>query len=170
MAEVPPFAVVALDRQDRSRFDCGSVELNTYLSTQAGQDMKRRVAACFLAVDRASGDIAGFYTLSACHVQLSGLAPEWQRKLPRYPVVPTVRLGRLAIAVGYQGRKLGAALLADAVSRAVRSEIAVNMMLVEAKDGRAAAFYLHHGFRPDPANPLYLFAPLATLAQALDIF
>ena len=167
MTDAPPFSVVALDGHDRSRFDCGSIALNTYLQMQAGQDMKRRVAASFVAVDRSTGDIAGFYTLSAGHVHLSDLGTDLQRKLPRYPVVPAVRLGRLAIAVGYQGRKLGAALLASAVSRAVRSEIAVAMMLVDAKDDRAAAFYVHHGFRPDPGNPLCLFAPLATLAQAL---
>jgi GNAT superfamily N-acetyltransferase len=168
--DAPPFSVVALDRKDRGGFDCGSIALNGYLQMQAGQDMKRRVAACFVAVDRSTGAIAGFYTLSACHVHLSDLAPDWQRKLPRYPVVPAVRLGRLAIALPYQGRKLGAALLANAVSRAVRSEIAVTMMQVEAKDEQAAAFYLHHGFRPDPENPLRLFAPVATLALALEQF
>jgi GNAT superfamily N-acetyltransferase len=81
---------------------------------------------------------------------LTDLAPDWQKKLPRYPAVPSVRLGRLAIDRGYQGRKLGAALSANTVARALRSEIAAHMMIVEAKDEAASAFWLHRGVRPDP--------------------
>lgn len=163
-----PFSVVPLTVQDREGFSCGHESLDAYLKYQASQDMKRRVAACFLAIDTATGKVAGYYTLSAAQVLLSDLAPDWQKKLPRYPAVPSVRLGRLAIDRGYQGRKLGAALLANAVARALRSEIAAHMMIVEAKD-EAAAFWRHHGFRPDPFQPLQLFAPLATLALALGL-
>ena len=168
MAE-SPFSIIPLGGQDRSTFTCGNEALDAYLLTQAGQDMKRRVAACFLAIDNATGAIAGYYTLSACHVQLTDVSPDWQKKLPRYPVVPSARLGRLAIDVKYQGRKLGAALLANAVARAIRSDIAVHMMVVEAKNDIAASFYVHHGFRRDPHDPLRLYAPLATLSRALAL-
>lgn len=164
-----PFSVVPLGQQDRRDFTCGNEALNAYLLTQAGQDMKRRVAACFLAVDNATGAVAGYYTLSACHVQLAEVTADWQRKLPRYPVVPSTRLGRLAIDVRYQGRKLGAALLGNAVARALRSDVAAHMMVVEAKSDRAAAFYMHHGFRRDPQRPLTLYAPLAVLSRALRL-
>jgi GNAT superfamily N-acetyltransferase len=164
-----PFAVVPLGGQDLDAFACGVEALNAYLKTRAGQDMKRRVAACFLAVDTATGGIAGYYTLSACHVQLEGVAPDWQKKLPRYPVVPAVRLGRLAIDQRYQGRKLGAALLANAVVRVLRSEIAAHMMVVEAKDQGAAGFYAHHGFRADPVEKLRLYAPVGVLGKALGM-
>ena len=164
-----PFSIVPLGGQDRNAFNCGNDALNGYLLTQAGQDMKRRVAACFLALDTATGAVAGYYTLSACHVQLVDIAADWQKKLPRYPVVPSVRLGRLAIDLNYQGKKLGAALLANAALRALRSDIAAHMMVVEAKDDSAAAFYMHHGFRPDPDDPLRLYAPLATLSRALGL-
>lgn len=164
-----PFSVVPLDGQDRSGFACGNGPLDSYLRTQAGQDMKRRVAACFVAIDTGSGAVAGYYTLSAAHVQLTDLAPDWQKRLPRYPVVPAARLGRLAIDLRYQGRKLGAALLGNAVARAWRSDIAAHMMVVEAKDASAAAFYRHHGFHPDPLAPLRLYAPLAMLGRALRL-
>lgn len=163
------FAVVPLAGQDRSAFACGTPALDAYLRTQAGQDMKRRVAACFVAVESATGTVAGYYTLSACHIHLQDLSDDWQRKLPRYPYVPAVRLGRLAIDTRFQGRKLGAALLANAAARALRSDIAAHMLVVDAKDDRAAAFYLHHGFCPDPAEPLRLYAPLAVLGQALGL-
>lgn len=164
-----PFSVVPLGQQDRSTFTCGNEALNSYLLTQAGQDMKRRVAACFLAIDNATGAVAGYYTLSACHVQLADVATDWQKKLPRYPVVPSARLGRLAIDVRYQGKKLGVALLSNAVVRALRSDIAAHMMVVEAKNDIAAAFYMHHGFRRDPLEPLRLYAPLAVLIRALGL-
>lgn len=164
-----PFSIVPLGHQDRSNFTCGNEALNAYLLTQAGQDMKRRVAACFLAIDNATGAIAGYYTLSACHVQLTDVASDWQKKLPRYPVVPSARVGRLAIDVQYHGKKLGAALLSNAVSRAFRSDIAAHMVVVEAKNDIAAAFYMHHGFRRDPGDPLRLYAPLASLGRALGL-
>lgn len=164
-----PFTVVPLEGQDRSDFSCGIEALDLYLRTQASQDMKRRVAACFLAIDTATGAITGYYTLSACHVRLTDVSANWQKKLPRYPVVPSVRMGRLAVDVRYQGRKLGAALLGNAVARAMRSDIAAHMMVVEAKDEVAATFYMHHGFHSDPLEPLRLYAPLSILGRALGM-
>lgn len=164
-----PFSVVPLADQDRDGFSCGSEPLNRYLQTQAGQDGKRRVAACFLAIENATGVVAGYYTLSACHVQLADIGPDWQKKLPRYPAVPGVRLGRLAIDLRYQGRKLGIALLTNAVARALRSDIAAHLLVVEAKDDVAAGFYRHHAFRADPCEPLRLYAPLLSLGRTMGL-
>lgn len=160
------FSVEPLAGQDRSNFDCGSADLNRYLQRQAGQDMKRHVAACFVAVEAAGAPVAGFYTLSACHLALDRVDPGLQRRLPRYPNVPSVRLGRLAVDRAAQGQKLGAALLADAVLRALRSDIAAALMVVDAKDAPAAAFYRHHGFRPDPETPLQLYVALTGVARS----
>ena len=55
-------------------------------------------------------------------------------------------VGRLAVAGAFHGRKLGGALLWDAVERATRSEVAVYALVVDAKDQQAENFYLHHGF------------------------
>jgi GNAT superfamily N-acetyltransferase len=63
----------------------------------------------------------------------------------------------------FKGQGLGGALLADALDRAARSEIAAYALLVDAKDESAAAFYRHHGFIPLPDTPLTLFLPLATV-------
>ena len=63
------------------------------------------------------------------------------KKLPRYPTVPAVRMGRLAVDQAFKGQGLGGALLADALDRAARSEIAAFALMVDAKDETAAAFY-----------------------------
>lgn len=156
-----PFEVALLDAShDRSRFDCGTPALNRYLAEQASQDMRRRVASCFVARNDA-GRIAGYYTLAAASVPLTELPAAVTKKLPRYRAVPTVRMGRLAVDLSFRGQGLGGALLADALARSMRSEIAAYALLVDAKDEQASAFYQHHGFIPLPEAALTLFLPLA---------
>jgi len=89
-----------LAAHDRNTFDCGNVPLNRYLTSQAGQDVRRKVSACFVATDAISGAIAGYYTLSVASVPLTHLPEKLIKKLPRYLSVPTARLGRLAVATG----------------------------------------------------------------------
>ena len=75
------FSVVALDPgADRSRFECGVETLNRYFKTQASQDIKRRVTACFTAVD-GSGRVAGFYTLASASILLTDLGIDTQQEL-----------------------------------------------------------------------------------------
>jgi GNAT superfamily N-acetyltransferase len=158
-----PFRVVPLDSgHDRVLFNSSSEPLDRYFREQVTQDVRRRVAACFVALSE-ERRIAGFYTLASASLLLADLPVSLGKKLPRYPTVPAVRLGRLAVDQTFKGQGLGGALLADALDRAARSEIAAYAMLVDAKDESAAAFYQHHGFIPLPDTPLILFLPLATV-------
>lgn len=155
-----PFRVERLNAaHDRAAFDCGVAALNTYLATQASQDEKRRVASCFIAVETATSKIAGYYTLSAASVDLSDIPAAVAKKLPRYPAVPAIRLGRLAVATASRGQGLGAALLWDAMERAAKVEIGAFALLVDAKDESAARFYSHHGFTAFADRSLLLFRP-----------
>jgi len=131
---------------DRTDFTCGVDALDRYFREQAGQDVRRRATACFVAIEIASDRIAGFYTLAAGGVLLAQMPVRLAKRLPRYPTVPVARLGRLAVALAYHGLKLGGSLLWDAIERASRSEVAVYALVVDAKDEQAESFYLHHGF------------------------
>ncbi|MCT8353443.1 MULTISPECIES: hypothetical protein [Photorhabdus] len=62
---------------------------------QVGQDVRRRVAACFVALH--DHRVVGYYTLAAAGIQLTNLPTATIKKLPRYPTVPAVRMGRLAV-------------------------------------------------------------------------
>lgn len=158
-----PFLVAPLDAlHERSEFSSASEPLNRYLREQVTQDIRRRVAACFVALSE-ERHIVAYYTLASASILLGELPASIARKLPRYPVVPAVRLGRLAVDQAFVGQGLGGALLADALHRAARSEIAAYAMLVEAKDESAVAFYLHHGFIALPDSPHSLFLPLASI-------
>ena len=163
---VAPFRIVSLEAtQNRALFDSGSEPLDRYFQQQVTQDIRRRVTACFVALDLAQR-VAGYYTLASASMLLADLPVLTVKKLPRYPSVPAVRMGRLSVDKDFAGHGLGGALLADALHRAARAEIAAYAMVVDAKDEAAKAFYRHHGFIVLPDSPLTLFLPLATAAQA----
>ncbi|XDF33178.1 GNAT family N-acetyltransferase [Paracidovorax avenae] len=159
-----PFHVALLDgsAHDRSQFSSGVPALDRYLREQVSQDIRRRVAACFVAVDDARR-IVGYYTLATAGVPLDRLSDEVRRRLPRYASVPAVRMGRLAVDVEFKGKGLGGALLIDALRRAAGAEIPAAVLVVDAKDDQAAAFYAHHGFIALVDAPRTLFLPLATV-------
>jgi len=157
-----PFVIESLSADhDRQSFSSGVEALDRYFREQVTQDIRRRVTACFVALESSSRRVAGYYTMASTSVDLIDLAPDVARKLPRYPRVPAVRLGRLAVDLAFHGRGLGAVLLWNATARAVRSEIAAFALVVDAKDENAATFYRHHGFVPFLSSPMSLYVPLA---------
>jgi GNAT superfamily N-acetyltransferase len=163
-----PFRIEPLSGDnDRSKFLSGSAMLDRYFREQASQDIKRRIATCFVAVNEETNSVAGYYTLSACGVSLSDLPPAIAKKLPRYPVVPAVLLGRLAVDRGHQGKGLGAVLLGDALMRVGRAELGVFAMVVDAKDEDAQRFYERHAFTLLPGETRRLCLPIATALRAL---
>ncbi|MDR0250165.1 MAG: GNAT family N-acetyltransferase [Burkholderiales bacterium] len=159
------FLVAPLDAaHDRKTFCSGSEPLDGYLREQASQDVRRRIAACFVALAD-NQRIAGYYTLASASILLSDLPLPISKKLPRYPSVPAIRMGRLAVDQTFRKQGLGSALLADALNRSVRSEIAAYALVVDAKDESAKSFYLHHGFISLPESPQVLFLPFASVRK-----
>jgi GNAT superfamily N-acetyltransferase len=153
---------------DRTAFRCGMPELDTYLQTRAGQDVRRQVAAVFVMVPEDEPHrVAGFYTLSAASVVLESLPEDLVRKLPRYPVVPAVLLGRLARDVHFPG--IGKLLLLDALKLAHEHSraLAAALVIVDAKNERARDFYARHGFRELPGLTDRLFLPMKTVRTLL---
>jgi ribosomal protein S18 acetylase RimI-like enzyme len=152
---------------DRARFRCGDDALDGYFRNRATQDIRRRVANCFVVVETASGHVAAYYTLSAASIPLVDLPPNEAKRLPRYPTLPAVRIGRLAVDRRYQRRGLGEVMLIDAIHRTMQDAAAAFALLVDAKDDRAAAYYHRYGFRAIAGKPLMVFLPLATARRTL---
>src|SRR6266568_7922901 len=90
---------------DRREFTCGVDALDRYFRQQAGQDVRRRATACFVAREIATGRIAGYYTLAAGGILLAEMPAALAKRLPRYPSVPVARLGRLAVALVYHAQR-----------------------------------------------------------------
>jgi GNAT superfamily N-acetyltransferase len=159
-----PFLIEALgSSHDRASFCCGVEALDRYFQKQVTQDVRRRATACYVALNGPGAKVAGYYTLTAAGIPLADMPAELAKRLPRYPSVPVARLGRLAVDQAYRGRKLGSALLWDAVQRSLRSEIAVLALVAHAKGDLAETFYAHHGFVSFGSQPRQLVLPLTNL-------
>ncbi len=93
-------------RKDHIRlpFACGTESLDRYFHQQAVQDARRKAAAVFVLTSEQGDAVLGYYTLSATSIDSSELPEGIARKLPRYPRLPAILIGRLAVAQNYQGR------------------------------------------------------------------
>lgn len=160
------FAVEPLGAHDRADFNCGASALDAYLRERSSQDVKRRMASCFVLVEKAMQTLAGFYTLSAFSVPVTDLPEEILKRLPRYPILPAALIGRLAIDRRFQRRGLASALVADAILRVIDSDIKAFAMIVDAKDDNTVVFYRRQGFQSFSSRPMSLFLPLATARKA----
>lgn len=141
-------------KHDRGGFECGVAPLDDYLRQLASQHHRDGIATTHVLVDDAAVfRVLGYYTLAAAQVSLADLEPADRKRLPRHPV-PAARLARLAVALAEQGQGLGATLLQDAVKRclALRAQLGVRLLLVDAKDERASGFYTAFGFRSVQAS------------------
>jgi predicted GNAT family N-acyltransferase len=134
---------------DRAGFACGVDSLDRYLKAQAGQDIGRKANAVFvLSLETEPERVLGYYTLCAMAIS-QGEVPEAARKhIPCYPLVSCTLIGRLAVAKGLQGQRLGSIPIADALQRAFESASTVgsSKVVVDALDEAAAGFYAVHGF------------------------
>ena len=140
-------------------FDCGETSLNDWLQQRALPKQLAGASRTFI-VQAAEGRVVGYYALAAGAVSRSAATSGVRRNMPE--PVPVLVLARLAVDRRMQGRRLGAALLQDAVKRAVSvsQDVGVRALLVHALDESAKAFYLHYGFRASPLHPLTMMLPL----------
>lgn len=149
-------------RHDRNGFACGESSLDAYLHQQAAQHHRDGISTTHVLVDDAEpARILGYYSLSAAQLLLTDLQEEDRKRLPSYPV-PAIRMGRLAVSAGEQGKRHGDYLLAHAVARclALREQLGVRVLLVDALHEKAAGFYRAYGFREAVTHARTLYLPL----------
>ena len=141
-APATPYRISPLRKShDRSGFSCGSEPLDRYLQQHARQDSEKRVAAPFVLVEPPANRVLGYYTLSASMITADELPDKLAKRLPRYPQLPVILLGRLAVDQSCKGRGLGEFLLMDALRRSAESaaDIAAMAVVVDAKVGHLPA-------------------------------
>ena len=142
-------------------FDCGEPSLDEWLKRRALANQLGGASRTFVVAD-AEDRVVGYYSLAAGAVSRNLATRGVRRNMPG--PVPVLVLARLAVERNAQGMQLGAALLQDAVNRAVSvsQNAGVRALLVHALDDKAKQFYLHYGFVESPLHPLTLMLPLHT--------
>lgn len=142
-------------------FDCGEPTLNEWLKRRAMNNQLAGASRSFVVVDQVD-KVRGFYALAAAAVshQVATSSVRRSRNMP--DPIPVLVLGRLAVDRQAQGVKLGAALLQDAVNRAVvvSQNTGVRALLVHALHQRARQFYEYYGFQESSHHPLTLMLRL----------
>jgi GNAT superfamily N-acetyltransferase len=165
---LPGFVIERLaDRHNRSAFSCGDAALDAYFARQAGQDVRRRAAIVYVASEEKTTDICGYYTLSAAELEATNLPENVRKRLPRYPTLPAVLLGRLATDVRWRGVGLGAALLYDAFRRCHRHNEFGVMFIVVDPFPQTRAFYARYGFREIPDQER-MYISMTEVAKAVE--
>ncbi|RCX08648.1 GNAT family N-acetyltransferase [Extensimonas vulgaris] len=143
-------------------FACGEASLDEWLKRRALTNQLSGASRTFVVADQ-DGLVYGYYAMAAGVVSHQAAISAVRRNMP--DPVPVMVLARLAIDHRAQGIKLGAALLQDAVHRAVAvsQNAGVRALLVHALHDRAKAFYEHFGFQASPLHPMKLMLRLHTV-------
>jgi len=155
-------------KHDRAAFDCGDAALNEFLLRYARQSHDQGAAKTFLAIEDNGKAILGFYSLAPASLAYDRAPDLARRGLARHEVAG-FRLARIAVHSAWHGRGLGGQLLLAAGRRclAVAAEVGGTLLIIDAKNDRAAAWYANYGAVPLLDTERTLVLPLATLAVAL---
>ncbi|MDE1991909.1 MAG: GNAT family N-acetyltransferase [Rhizobiaceae bacterium] len=160
----------AIGRQhNREGFDCADGDLNDFLRRYARQSHDLGAAKTFVAIDVADNKtILGFYSLAPTSLDYHQTPEAVRRRLPRHDV-PGFKLARIAVGLSMQGQGLGGQLLLSAGRRClqVAAQVGGMMLVIDARNDRAADWYRKYGAIPlaDVGHTLVL--PLATIEMAL---
>lgn len=155
-------------------FDCGVEPLNRWLIHSAAQEAAKRVANTFVWTPRDGDEVVACYALCG-HVLARDAAPSRiGRGVGRGVAdpIPAALIAKLALSSKLHDQGLGGQLLRDALERIVRSSLAgpaVRVIVVDAIDESAAAFYRRYGFHRAPTVPTRLLLRFDEAVRALGL-
>ena len=161
--------IFILDKtHNRNAFECEEQQLTDYIKKQVSQDIKKRLAVCFVAIDN-DNNVIGYYTLSSESLGREQIPDKYLKKVPQNYNAPVILLGRLARNITAKGIGLGEHLLLDALFRAFTlSEESIGAMavIVDPMNQFAIKFYEKYGFEQLPDSEK-MFLPMSTIKQII---
>jgi predicted GNAT family N-acyltransferase len=161
--------IFILDKtHNRKAFECEEQQLTDYIKKQVSQDIKKRLAVCFVAID-SDNNVIGYYTLSSESLGREQIPDKYLKKVPQNYNAPVILLGRLARNITAKGTGLGEHLLLDALFRAFTlSEESIGAMavVVDPMNQFAIKFYKKYGFEQLPDSEK-MFLPMSTIKQII---
>ena len=152
----------------RTGFECGKALLDNYIRTQASQDVKRDLSACYVMTEEGKSEVVGYYTLSSNSIERTTFPANMIARLPpSYGDLPTILMGRLAVDNKIKGQRLGEYLLINALNKCVEvsQTIGALAVVVDPIDERAEEFYSGYGFIFLPGSKK-MFIPIKTIEES----
>ena len=159
--------------QDRTAFFCGVPQIDNYLKLTAKKGSKADVVRIWVVLDDDRRTL-GFYGINMHAVVAEDMPDELTKKAPRHGMLPAAFISMIGVDQTMQGKGLGSALLADALSRIgrVSDEIGTSAVLLDVFDcgeleivARRKSYYKSFGFTPLPDQPLRMFMPIQTVRE-----
>ncbi len=161
--------ITILDKShNRKNFNCEEQLLTDYIQKQVSQDIKKKLAICFVATDN-ENNVIGYYTLTSESLGRELIPKKYSKKVPKNYNAPVILLGRLARDIKEKGTGLGEYLLLDALFRAFTlSEESIGAMavVVDPINEYAVKFYKKYGFEQLPDSKK-MFLPMNTIKQII---
>lgn len=157
---------------NRGSFNSNTPLLDNYIKTQASQDVRKDLSACYVMADEHNKVIA-YYTLSANSISQEGISENQLKKLrlpSSYRNLPAVMLGRLAVDDQHKGKRFGELLLMDAFDRCLSAaeQIGTLAIIVDPIDEKAAGFYAKYGFM-ELKSSKRMFITMQTIRHSLNL-
>ena len=148
-------------------FNSGNDTLDDWLIKRALKNQETGASRTLVVCDD-EAIVIGYYALATGSIERISTTGNFSRGMP--DPIPVIILGRLAIETKYQGRRLGAALLKDAMLRtlSIANNVGVRGLLVHAISEEAKQFYLKYGFQESPIEPMTLFLSIKNISQHLS--
>lgn len=153
---------------NRKNFSCEEVSLTNYIQKQVSQDIKKRLATCFVAINE-NNDVIGYYTLTSESLGRDLIPEKYIKKVPKNYNAPVILLGRLARDINTKGTGLGEHLLLDALFRSYtlsNQSIGAMAVVVDPINQIAVDFYKKYGFVQLPDSEK-MFLPMNVIEQLI---
>jgi len=151
-------------------FRCRSPEQTEWLIEHARHTHRSGTTRVFVVTEVDQPVAVAFYAWCMASVAIADLPERLLRGAGRYPQ-PVALLARLGVDQRYEGQGIGAALLADVITRVAGLSDAIGCrgLIVHAESEQARAFYEHliPEWEPSPTDPMHLLLLLKDIRQTL---
>jgi len=149
-------------------FACGKTPLDDWLRQHA-RNATGQGTRTYILVDSTSRSVVGYCAIAPHLLERKAMPARIGRGAPQQ--IPAILLAKLALDQRLHGTGLGSELLVRALELIVNSakKAGGKLVVVDAIDAEAVAFYEHHDFERLPDNPMRLVMKLSTAAKELGV-
>lgn len=135
-------------------FDCGDTDLNDFLLNDARLFSEKKIANTYILEDEEKNVVAYYSLLNDKVSKLDASNSAWKKLKKLFPYskqfssYPSVKIGRFAVSLDYEGKGLGSKLMAEVKKLLIQEEgySAFRFLTVDAYLS-AVPFYEKNGFK-----------------------